>query len=97
MSSIFRYPSVQAAIATLCDQITIEKNNLDNVTRERDKLRFDIQVVFIFIQCVDRNIKDSIQEEHRRSTILALDADEQNCQNEKDKNEEFQVCVTFLF
>ena len=46
---------------------------------------------------VARNITDSIQEEQRRSMILAVDIDEQNCQNEKEKKEELQVCLTFLF
>ena len=48
---LFRYPSVQAAFATLHDEVMIGKNTLDNVTKERDKFRSDIQVI-----CVDINM-----------------------------------------
>ena len=38
---------MQAAIATLLDEVVIVKNNLDNATKERDKLRSDLQVIFV--------------------------------------------------
>jgi hypothetical protein len=38
------YASVQAAIATVYDEVVIVKNTLDNAIKERDKLRADIQV-----------------------------------------------------
>ena len=38
---------MQAAIATLLDEVVIVKNTLDNVTKERDKLRSDLQVIFV--------------------------------------------------
>ena len=37
------YASVQAAIATLYDEVVTVKNSLDNAIKERDKLRLDIQ------------------------------------------------------
>eukprot|EP00090_Calanus_glacialis_P014347 TRINITY_DN23134_c0_g1_i14.p1 TRINITY_DN23134_c0_g1~~TRINITY_DN23134_c0_g1_i14.p1 ORF type:complete len:677 (-),score=207.88 TRINITY_DN23134_c0_g1_i14:108-2138(-) len=40
---IVSYASVQAAIATLYDEVVIVKNALDNVAKERDKFRSDIQ------------------------------------------------------
>jgi len=40
---IVRYPAVQAAIATLWDEVATDKTSLDNVTKERDKLKDDIQ------------------------------------------------------
>ena len=42
---IVRYPSLQAAITTLLDEVMIVKNTLDNVTKERNKYRSDIQVI----------------------------------------------------
>ena len=36
--------SVQAAIATLYDEVVIVRNTLDNANKERDKFRADIQV-----------------------------------------------------
>ena len=41
--NLLRYPSVQAAFFTLHDEVIIVKNTLDNVTKERDKFRSDIQ------------------------------------------------------
>ena len=38
------YASVQAAIATLYDEVVIVRNTLDNANKERDKFRADIQV-----------------------------------------------------
>ena len=38
------YASVQAAIATLYDEVVIVRNTLDNAIKERDKFRADIQV-----------------------------------------------------
>ena len=38
------FVSVQAAIATLYDEVEIVKNTLDNSIKERDKFRTDIQV-----------------------------------------------------
>ena len=46
---VVSYPSVQAAIATLHDEVIIGKNDLDNVTKERDKFRADIQVMNVDI------------------------------------------------
>ena len=45
LSKIVRYPSLQAAITTLLDEVMIVKNTLDNVTKERNKYRSDIQVI----------------------------------------------------
>ena len=38
------YASVQAAIATLYDEVVIVRNTLDNAIKEKDKYRADIQV-----------------------------------------------------
>ena len=38
---------MQAAIATLLDEVVIVKNTLDNVTNERDKFRSDLQVIVV--------------------------------------------------
>ena len=38
---------MQAAITTLLDEVVIVKYTLDNVTKERDKLRSDLQVIFV--------------------------------------------------
>ena len=44
-SQPIRYPSLQAAITTMLDEVMIVKNTLDNVTKERNKYRSDIQVI----------------------------------------------------
>ena len=38
---------MQAAIATLLDEVVIVKNTLDNVTKERDKFISGLQVIFV--------------------------------------------------
>ena len=40
-----RYPSLCAAITTLLDEVMIVRNNVDNLTEERNKYRSDIQVM----------------------------------------------------
>ena len=43
--SFHRYPLLQAAITTLLEEVMIVKNTLDNVTKERNKYKSDIQVI----------------------------------------------------
>ena len=38
---------MQAAITTLLDEVVIVKYTLDNVTKDRDKLRSDLKVIFV--------------------------------------------------
>ena len=58
------YASVQAAIATLYDEVVIVKNALDNVAKERNKLRSDIQVN-ISIRKIGRRLQSMIRK-HRK-------------------------------
>ena len=41
--------------------------------------------------------KQKMQEEHKKAVLLAVEMDEQNYQNEKEKQEEMQVCSCIVF
>ena len=40
----FRFPTVKAAVASYVQEVKLLASQLDNLTRERDKLKLDIQV-----------------------------------------------------
>ncbi len=43
-----RFPTVKAAVASYVQEVKLLANQLENLIRERDKLRLDIQVQYIY-------------------------------------------------
>jgi hypothetical protein len=44
-----RFPTVKAAVASYVQEVKLLANQLENLIRERDKLRLDIQVFSVYI------------------------------------------------
>lgn len=67
------FPALRAAIISLQQEVLAVKSTLDNVVRERDKLRTDLQ------------------DAKHRTSLIAIEIDEQNARQEKERAEELKI------
>jgi len=104
---VLSYPSAQAAIATLYDEVLKVKNTCENVEKERDKFRYDIREAQKRAEILAMEIDEqhNQRENQKREELqelnqlwyMKLKSIEDELEKEKESHEDTVLCLKRTF